>query len=188
MSERYFLVADMIRTVPAGREPRDVIGEDFASAIELNKMQGEYDTIGERGAVALDRAKIDPALQRQIDEAAGAFRQHFITDVPGQELTYLRKEAEARDQTSGGAGPWPMLEAEAAATNKTLAELAAEVVARADAWVALGAKIEAARQGAKQAVAASETEDGKRSAAAVDWAALLEPGAKVAPLGGRGPN
>lgn len=140
---------------------------------ELEREPGEYDVVGEDGSVFPDLPKIEAMLLARIDAEAGAVRLRFITDTPGQALTYRKKEDEARDHQAGGAGPWPMLEAEAAATEQSVAALAAEVFAAANLWVALGAAIEGARMGAKKSVREAESGQAKRDAAVIDWEALI---------------
>lgn len=100
-----------------------------------------------------------PALRTaacaEIDAAAEAARAGIATTGSLQALTYQRKEAEARDLLAGGTGVHPLLEAEATATGVTVADLAATVVAAADAWLAAAARIEASRMVAKAAVRAA---------------------------------
>lgn len=186
MSDRYFLVGDMTRTVPDGREPEDVIGDRFAEALELERMPGEFEAADENGQIVLDVAAIDAALHARIDTEAGAFRCQFITDVPGQQSAYDRKEAEARDMLAGGGGPWPMIEAEAEATGLAPAMLAAAIIEKADGWAEIEPIVEATRVGAKKAVTAAEGAEAKRAAAAVDWGDLTDPDKPLPPLGGQG--
>jgi len=115
---------------------------------------------------------LDASLLSQVDAEAGAFRSRFITVSPGKELTYMRKELDARDCLAGGAGPWPMLAQEAEVRRVTVPELAATIVAKSDTWQVIGGAIEAATVCAKAAVLAAATADEKRAAAAVDWEAL----------------
>ena len=58
------------------------------------------------------------------------------------------------------------------ARGMTVADLAAEVAATAAAWTQLGALIEGARMGAKQAVREAASWEAKQAAAVVDWEAL----------------
>lgn len=121
-------------------------------------------------------AEAQPRLLAQIDADCGRFRSRFITTTPGQEMTYLEKERQARDWAAA-ADPqdadYPMIAGEAAARGITLAAQVALVIAQADAWRLLGAAIEAARMGAKAAVIAATTEADKIAAAQVDWEGLL---------------
>lgn len=112
-------------------------------------------------------------LLAQIDSEAGAFRTRFITDVPGQAETYLRKQTEAEAYAADPGGTYPMLSAEASARNMSIGAVAAEVAATAAAWVQLGAAIEGLRMGAKTGVRAASTIAGKRAAAAVNWEGLI---------------
>jgi len=124
---------------------------------------------------AVTRAEIEAHLHNQVDAQAGEVRKLFITEVPGQEMTYLRKEAEARkylDDQHPSAANYPLLTAEAAATNQEVANLAQTVIANADAWAIAGAQIEALRVSAKDAISRAESVAEMFDAAAVDWASI----------------
>ncbi|MFA7597665.1 MAG: hypothetical protein WCY92_15060, partial [Novosphingobium sp.] len=121
-------------------------------------------------------AEQESQCHAQIDHDAGLFRARFITDVPGQSQTYVEKEREALAYATDPEGSYPFLAAEAAATGRTIAQVAAEVAGTAAAWRMLGAAIEGARIGAKRAVSAAKDGGdwaGMEAAAAVDWEALL---------------
>lgn len=107
----------------------------------------------------------------EVDVAAETLRLRFLTPGAGQAMTYTRKEAEARAWTADAAAPVPFLTAEAQARQMTLADLAAEVIAQADAWVTVGAAIEAIRMSAKADVAAAATLGAIVGAANVAWPA-----------------
>jgi hypothetical protein len=126
---------------------------------------------------AVDPVAFEAKLKARIDAEAGEARKRFITSAAGQELTYQRKEAEARAWLASGAPAlvgtdFPFLAAEAAATGQDVGAAAAAIVAAADLWSAVGSAIEGARIAAKRAVAAAATADDKHAAASVDWAAL----------------
>ena len=144
---------------------------DWNAEFRMPVLVGAPDVLGP--PVQAPLSTMHEALYARIDHAAGEFRKRFITTVPGQEMTYLHKEREARTFMMEPEGAYPMLEAEAAATGVAVADLASAVIASADAWVGIGAKIEAARIGAKKAVADATTAEAKSAAAAVDWAQLL---------------
>ncbi len=118
-------------------------------------------------------AALEAHLLDQIDREAGAFRQRFITSVPGQAQTYVEKEREALAYQSDPEGSYPFLTAEAVATGSTVAAVAALVAGTAAAWRQLGAAIEGRRMGAKQAVKSATTWAGKHDAAQIDWEGLL---------------
>lgn len=131
-------------------------------------------TVRECSAGEFDAHERD--LHLQIDAEAGAFRARFITDVPGQQQTYAEKETEARAWSADPGGTYPFLAAEAAARSIPVADVAAEIIATADAWRGLGALIEAARIAGKRAVTAARVAGhwGAMDAAAqIDWEALL---------------
>lgn len=108
-----------------------------------------------------------------IDAGAEQVRSLFITPGSGQAITYLRKETEARAYLADNSAETPMLAAEANAVNVSVAELASEVVANSEAWLAIGSRIEAARRAAKVAVAATNNLVVIRDLANIDWQVAL---------------
>ena len=106
----------------------------------------------------LDQAKSDS--QAQVDEAAGRARLRYITDVPGQQATYQRKEQQAREWTEAGyPEPAPsFIAAEAEALDTTPQAIAVQVITLADFWAySKGPEIEAARIKWKAAVRSATT-------------------------------
>lgn len=101
-----------------------------------------------------DRAK---ATER-INKEAGQARQAFVTSIPGQEATYLRKLAEAQAKSAGGSGPFPYLEREAFHTGKTADDVATEILATAELWdKTVNPEIEGLRRGRLEAARAAVT-------------------------------
>lgn len=100
------------------------------------------------------------AAQAQVDDAAGRARLRYITDVPGQQATYTRKEQQARQWVdSGYAGDAPsFIAAEAEALGETPQHIAQQVITLADFWAySKGPEIEAARIKWKAAVRSATT-------------------------------
>lgn len=120
-------------------------------------------------AAEIDLDVLRPYLARTIDAEAEMLRKGFLTPGEGQAMTYQRKEAEARAWVVDNSVATPFLNAEAPARGMTLAELAAEVIQLADAWVVIGSAIEGLRMGAKSAMARAETLEAVLIAATVDW-------------------
>lgn len=104
-----------------------------------------------------------------IDTAAERARSRYLTPGAGQAMTYQRKEAEARAFLADAGAETMFLSAEAPARAMSVAALAAEVVAQADAWAEVGSAIEALRMGAKAQVAAAATPDAIAAAAELTW-------------------
>lgn len=111
-------------------------------------------------------AEATAASRAAIDAAAGTARARYITVAPGQEATYMLKEAQARAYTAAGypsatVADYPMVDAEAEAlhgaapTAAQIQSAADGIIAQADAWIAKAAQIERARIAGKQAVAAA---------------------------------
>lgn len=103
-----------------------------------------------------------PARKRRaadaIDREAGSARLRFITDVPGQEGTYLTKASQAETyKTSGYAGSVPpYIQAEADATGLTPHQAADSILAQRDAWQDIvGPTIERLRRSHKIAIDAA---------------------------------
>jgi hypothetical protein len=111
-------------------------------------------------------------LKAKIDQQAESVRLQFITGGSGQAMVYQQKEMEAQryfqDGTIGA-----HIQAEATATGASVSDVATMVVAMAAQWLAVSAKIEGARMGAKAAVDAATQPGPIRQAAAVDWEAVL---------------
>jgi len=124
-------------------------------------------------ATARTLAEVQAAALTRIDVAAESHRLRHITPGAGQALAYNAKEAEARAAVADPApdpAAYPHLAAEVGITAATLAEVAAVVVATADAWRAYSAAIEAARLGAKVQIRAAITPEAVLAAeAAVVW-------------------
>lgn len=125
--------------------------------------------------VPFDLADLRSTQIARVNEGAGAFRRRFITDVSGQQATYLDKEVEAKAWALGAdAADFPYLAAEADASGVPIADIAALVLATAATWRALNAKIEGRRRGAIVAIEdEGATAEAIIAAAAIDWDALL---------------
>lgn len=98
-----------------------------------------------------DLAEAQAHYLRQVDSAAEQVRLRHITPGAGQAMTYEQKYREAL------AGDGPLIQAEAEALDKTVAEVASEVLAAHAAWQVAGAHIEALRLKAKQDVRGANT-------------------------------
>lgn len=124
-------------------------------------------------------AALKATLAAQIDHDAEAARQRFITPGAGQAMEYQATEAEARRYLIDPSGTFPFLAAEVQAQGSpaTFASVAAEVVALADAWAAIGSEIKRLRRAAKLAVEAAPTASAARQAAQVTWPAPGVPNA-----------
>jgi hypothetical protein len=120
----------------------------------------------------LDLGVLRVTAAASIDAQAEAIRQSILTPGAGQAMTYQRKEAEARAWSLDNDTTTPFLTAEAGARGMTLADLAAEIITLADAWVAIGAAIEGLRMGAKAAVGRAANLGAIVAAGKVDWSIL----------------
>jgi hypothetical protein len=113
-------------------------------------------------------------LHAQVDASAGAVRCRFITVSPGQEMTYLRKDAEAKAWApDADPASFPMMAAEAEAMGIDMAAVAARVLAASARWERIGSAIEGVRMRAKRAVLEAPDMPSKLAAAEIDWEAVL---------------
>jgi len=130
-------------------------------------------------AVAGSELNLEPireGLIGLVNHNCGQFRTQFITDVPGQQASYLTKETEAKAWTpDADLVDFPFLAAEAEYTGMTVADIAALVLATAAAWRGLAAKIEGRRRGAMIELAAATDIAALVRGSTVDWPALLAP-------------
>jgi len=124
------------------------------------------------GGETLDLDVLRETAAASIDAQAEAMRQSILTPGAGQAMTYQRKEAEARAWSLDNDTITPFLSAEAGARGLTIADLAAEIIQLADAWVAVGAAIEGLRMGAKAAVGRAANLGAIVAAGKVDWSVL----------------
>lgn len=104
-----------------------------------------------------------------VDLEAEAARSEVLTIGAGQAMTYMKKELEARSLLVNPTAYAPMLTTEAEALDVPLLDLAAEVVAAAELWETVGARIEAARRKTKIDLALCQSEEEIVSLSNVDW-------------------
>ncbi|UKJ74469.1 hypothetical protein [Azospirillum brasilense] len=124
----------------------------------LGNVIAEREVIPEPPATpVVPLADLKAAAVDLINARVGELRAQHITVTVGQSATYLEKQGEAAQHAAGESGPFPYLEAEAAATGLTLDNVAALVRATATAWTATNADLEGKRRAAVEAVKAAET-------------------------------
>lgn len=166
-------------------DPLPTLRDEQAAAIAA------WVTGGEEPAAAFTLAQLQAAALAEIDRQAEAARLKWLTPGAGQAQEYARTEAEADAAIAAGAtgfAGYPMLKAERDAVvlaaggdaadplqGPTVQEVAAEVAAQRDAWLAPGAAIKAERRRAKLAVAALPDEPGSPAAVAATLAGLAWP-------------
>lgn len=152
-------------------EWREPVGDAFWTGSDFLPLPPQpspaHEWSGDALAWALNPALLPTALaeaqtaaQAQVDAAAGRARLRYITDVPGQQATYQRKEQQAREwSVLGFPLPAPsFIQAEADALGAHPQTVAQQVCALADYWAYVkGPEIEAARIAGKAAVRAAET-------------------------------
>ncbi|GAA3708575.1 hypothetical protein GCM10022268_17370 [Sphingomonas cynarae] len=127
--------------------------------------------------IEIDLPALRTALMVGVDNAAERARARFITALPGQVGTYWMKAEVARRWLADNSASTVMLASEATARGMTIADLAAEVVANAEAWAFVADAIEGIRFTAKRAIAEAMTIGAIAEAAVVDWSVLDAPAA-----------
>lgn len=128
--------------------------DDFAA------LYDEWKTLNGKQPPTL--AEYKTSAKNAIDAHAGEVRTKFITSAPGQELTYAEKSDEATDYVAAGypadLSSYPFIAAEVAATSKSNAQAADDILAQKSAWIAVGAQIEQQRLGGKVQIDAAADE------------------------------
>lgn len=117
------------------------------------------------------KRNLEPIIEaacNEIDKQAELERSKYVTTGSLQAMTYQAKQAEANSFLAGKEGPFPLLEAEAAATNNTVANLASTVVYMAEQWTLISASIEAKRIAAKMEIKNAKT-PAEIDSIKVDW-------------------
>ena len=158
---------------PVGSAAIQVLEPGFAVMIVPRQAVQTTDPSG------IDMNAIRASYAGSVDQDAEKVRSVFITSTPGQMGTYLVKEAEARRVLAGEAGNTEFLTAEAEAVGVSIEELASEVVAQADQWRPVGARIEAARRKAKCAIQAASNLTELAAAIVIDWRLVIDPNGGV---------
>lgn len=116
-----------------------------------------------------------------IDLTTGTVRLRYITDIPGQDMVYQEKHAQAvafvaANYPTETLSDYPFIQVEAAAKNITPKQVADTIIATKSAWVAKSAEIEQIRiTGKLNIIAATTVEDIEqaRSAAATQLVAIV---------------
>jgi hypothetical protein len=113
---------------------------------------------------ALELVSLTPARDRARAVLAtwiANARSQLITDLPGQDMVYLAKEAEARSwvtEVSPDLADYPLLSAEVGITAPDADQLAQLWLNMAVLWRSTAAQLEALRLSTQAAIAAAETE------------------------------
>lgn len=122
--------------------------------IDWSQMIPAEVRVAEALAEAKSRARADLAA------AVAAARAAYITTLPGQQMIYMAKEAEARAYVSDPAPDmvsYPLLSAEIGITAPDAWQLAQIWLAMADIWRSAAAQIEALRLSTAAAIEAAAT-------------------------------
>lgn len=102
-----------------------------------------------------DMAAIRADADAVIDAQADARLAPYISLTPGRAMTYLAKEAQARQYLAADnpdPAAYPLIAGEVGITADTAQAVAETILAMAQAWHVMGAAVEAVRLAAKKAV------------------------------------
>ncbi|MDD2868439.1 hypothetical protein [Neomegalonema sp.] len=105
-------------------------------------------------------ARARTAARQVLDAHVAAARAAFVTALPGQEMVYLAKEAEAREWAAATApdlADYPLLSAEVGVTAETADQLAQVWLNMAALWRSAAARLEARRLGVSAALDAARS-------------------------------
>lgn len=106
---------------------------------------------------AVEMGRHRAAAMEQVNSAVRRVRALFVTDLPGQEMLYIRKEAQARGYLAESPEPadasaYPLIAAEVGITAPTAAQVAQVYLNLAAIWESVGAALESVRLGAVAAI------------------------------------
>lgn len=142
-------------------------------AFDLGDLSDWRVAAGALVQVSLEGARVQ-AIAR-VNTAAGLVRRRYITEIPGQEMVYLQKEAEAVAFLADPApdpARYPFITAEVGATAPSAHEVAQVYVNLAAILRSAGAALEQLRLGAIVAIETTDTAAGIEAAVASFDAAL----------------
>lgn len=123
-------------------------------------VRRDQDAIRAKAEADLLAAKV--AAKARVTEWAGAERAKYITILPGQEMIYLAKEAEAvrfLDDPDPDLAGYPFLAGEIGITGDTAHQIAQIWLHMSGIWRAIAAQIEATRLGMAAEIDAADTFD-----------------------------
>lgn len=112
------------------------------------------------GQARLAREKA--AAMARVNAAIGSARGLFITTIPGQEMIYMGKEAEAKAYLAQDPAPtdltdYPFIASEVGITAPDAAGVAQVYIAMANLWRPIGSALEAIRLAASSEINATAT-------------------------------
>lgn len=141
----------VVKPYPA--KPLPFMTFDFAAEAWVDARDAE--------AIARD---LDETRQEAIfcvNQRVGRARQKFITDLPGQDMIYLRKEREAVAYLAASdptLAEYPMISAEVGVTAETAYQVAQVWIYMSQTWQAVAAELETIRLTATNAIVAAADE------------------------------
>lgn len=134
-------------------KPQPFMTFDFAAEAWIDARDAEA------RACDLDEARQEAIFC--VNQRVGRARQKFITDLPGQDVIYLRKEREAvayLAEANPTLADYPLLSAEVGVTAATAYQVAQIWVHKSQSWQQTAAALEAIRLRGVNAIAAATTE------------------------------
>lgn len=129
----------------------------------LDPAVGEWVDVRGPEQLASDLAKSKASAIAKVNGWAATVRAQHITAIPGQDMIYLAKEAEALRWLAADPAPadlsgFPLLAAEIGITAETPDQLAQLWVNLGELWRGLAAQIETARLGTIKVIAEADSE------------------------------
>ena len=145
--------------ITADEQSATILSVDDNDELTLTANWSGTTLVGEKYIV--DTVIVEPTIEElkaeallKVDVMAGEKRAQFITIAPGQEITYMQKLEDAKAYIAAGrptdASPYLWVDAEASELNMTPSDIADEIIATSEAWVAKGVLIESRRRMVKK--------------------------------------
>lgn len=181
-----FILTDGGKLLPADRstqESSDIVDSLISSKAAVENPDGTFtysevnNVLQFAETIAIEENKT--RAKALIDAAAGAARAKYITDVPGQAMTYLSKTADCRAFKAAGypiasIDSYPWAKSQCITSGCDMANLTVEaaqgavevILAQEAAWVTIGTSIESIRLTAKAAITALPTSTKRQITAA----------------------
>lgn len=104
--------------------------------------------------------QVQNKIRVSINQLVGEVRKAYVTDIPGQDMIYMRKEEEARrwlSEANPDIADYPFIAAEIGVTAETGDQLAQLWLNMAHQWATVAANLEKARLMTLAGVAISQT-------------------------------
>ncbi|MTH61216.1 hypothetical protein [Paracoccus litorisediminis] len=158
------LASNVLRTLTETQRAEFIAKYNVSAAILADESEWPVPLTLEAWENSVDEATLLAAVKRngirRVNAIAGELRKTFITDMPGQEMLYIKKEQEALAYLAAVEPidtDYPLLCAEIGITAVDAYQVAQVYTNLGVIWIATAAQLEAARLGAVLLIETAET-------------------------------